>query len=179
MLKFALALAVASPIALAAPAFAADVATLSCVEKTVDAPTKAQLHKDLEKNLSNPQGAQSYDPATISGLQAAARACQSKHGWSQTATVAAILYSVTRLGWPVADRMARAAGLDPKKVENRFMALPELERAQAMDNPETFRKVAEAAISSGEVKSDNANLAGGLLGLLAVREKGLYDFKAN
>lgn len=179
MLKFALALAVAAPVALATPAYAADIATLSCIEKTVDPATKTQLQQDLEKNLSNPQGQQSYSPATIQGLQAAARACQGKHGWSEKATVAAILYSVTKLGWPVADRMGRAAGLDPKKVESRFMALPTAERAAAMDTPDTFRKVAEGAIAAGEVKESNANLAGGLLGLLAVREKGLFDFQAN
>jgi hypothetical protein len=181
MLKLALALA-AAPLAMtaaAAPAYAADIATITCVEKTLDAATRTQLQQDLEKNLANPQGQQSYAPTTVQGIQKAAKACQAQHGWSDAATMAAILYAVPTVGWPVADRMARAARLDPKKVESRFMALPADERAKAMENPDTFRKVAEGALAAGEVNESNANLAGGLLGLLAVREKGLADFKAN
>ncbi|MDF7774016.1 hypothetical protein P1X14_02050 [Sphingomonas sp. AOB5] len=179
MLKFAVALAVAAPVMLVAPAYAADIATIGCVENTVDAATRAQLNKDLEKNLADAGGPQTYSQSTIEGMRKASLACQAKHGWSDAATMGALLYTVPKLGWPVADRMGRAAKIDPKKVEARFMALPQAVRATAMDNPSTFEKIATDAINAGEINGDNATLAGGLLGLLAVREKGLADFQAN
>lgn len=177
MLRAALALALCAPLAIAAPAYAADVATLSCVEKGLDQNARQLLLTDLETNLKNAGKEQSYRPETVQAIQSVAKACQAKHGWSTEATQASILYTMPKLGWPLADRMGRAGGLNPNALAKRFRALPDAERNDAI-NDEVLGKLARGSLSAGEITSDNAALAGALYGLLALQEKALVDFKA-
>ncbi len=180
MLRAAFALSLCVPFALAAPApaHAADVATLGCVEDGMDANARKLLLDDLTTNLNNSGQAQSYRPETVQAIQAVAMACKTKHGWTTEATQAAILYTMPKIGWPIADRMGRAHGLNPDALAKRFRMLPDAERNDAI-NDNVLGKLARGSLAAGEINADNAALAGALYGLLALREKALVDFKAN
>jgi hypothetical protein len=177
MLKFAaLALALAAPVMIAAPAHAADVKTLRCVEDGMNPAARASLLKDLEKNLDNAGGEQGYSPETITAIQGAAKACQAKHGWSDAATTASILYTVPKLGWPTAVRMGRAKGLNPDALAKRVRALTQDEKAQGTSEA-VLGKLASGSAQAGEINGDNAALAGALYGLLTLQEKAYIDFQ--
>ncbi|MES2443482.1 MAG: hypothetical protein V4574_11690 [Pseudomonadota bacterium] len=178
MFRAAFALALCAPLAIAAPAHAADVATLGCVEQGMDKNARTLLLTDLETNLKNSGQAQSYRPETVQAIQAVALACKTKHGWTTEAAQAAILYTMPKIGWPLADRMGRAGGLNPDALAKRFRALPENERNDAI-NDEVLGKLARGSLAAGEINANNAALGGALYGLLALREKALADFKAN
>jgi len=180
MLRAALALSLCTPFVLAAPmpAHAADVATLGCVEAGLDANARKLLLDDLTVNLNNAGKEQHYRPETVQAIQQVALACKAKHGWSTPAAEASVFYTTATIGWPVADRLARAQALDPDALAKRFRALPDAERNDAL-NEAVLGKLARGSLDAGELKGDNAALAGALYGLLALREKALVDFKAN
>ena len=177
MLRAALALALCAPFAIAAPAHAADIKTLGCVEQGMDKNARKLLLDDLQKNLENSGQAQSYRPETVTAIQAVALACKSKHGWSTEAAQAAILYTMPKIGWPLADRMGRAKGLNPDALIKRFRALPEAQRNDAI-NDNVLGILARGSLAAGEINAANAALGGALYGLLGLQEKALVDFKA-
>lgn len=179
MLKFAaLALALAAPVVIAAPAHAADVKTLRCVEDNLDAAGRAAINKDLEKNLNNAGGQQSYSPETITAIQGAAKKCQAQHGWSDAAAQASILYTVPKIGWPLAARMGRAKGLNPDALAKRVRGLSQADKAQGTSEA-VLTQLAQASAEAGEINETNASLAGALLGLLTLQEKAFIDFQNN
>jgi len=180
MVRAPLILAFALPVALAAPApaHAADVSTLGCLEQGLDANARKLLVDDLTTNLDNSGKAQSYRPATIQAIRTVAQACKAKHGWSSKATDASILYTAPKIGWPIAERMAPRVGLNPDALARRFRALPDAERNNAIDE-EVLGKLGQQSFEAGEITEANAALAGALYGLLALREKALIDFRAN
>jgi hypothetical protein len=171
-------LALGLALAAATPAYAADPATLDCVQKTVTPEARKGLEADIERNLSHPDQEQTYAPAVVAGLRAAAATCQTQFKWSDAAAQAAILYSVPTLGITTAQRMAASNKLDYAALERRFMALPAGERRDAI-NESVLSKLAAGAIEAGEIVEANANVAGGIFGLLAVREKARNDFAGN
>lgn len=176
MLRYALALAATA--AFAVPAFAADPATLDCVEKTVTPAARDGLAADMRRNLSQADQSQSYSPEVVGAIRAAAEACRVKHGWSAAASQAALLHAVPVLGWPTAVNMARAAKLNDQALLKRFMALPENERVDAL-NETVLGKLAREAFEAKEITAENAKLAGGMFGLLALREKARNEFRNN
>lgn len=178
MLRAAYALALAAPFAVAAPAHAADLATLGCVEQGMDANARKLLLDDLTKNLENSGGEQSYRPETVQAIQSVAMACKTKNGWTTEAAQAAILYTMPKLGWPIADRFGRQHGLNPNALSKRFRALPQAQREDAI-NDGVLGTLARGSLDAGEITGDNAAIAGALYGLLALQEKALADFKKN
>lgn len=180
MLRAALALSLAMPFAIAAPApaHAEDMATIGCVEQGLDANARKLLIDDLTANLNNSGAAQSYRPETVQAIQAVALACQAKHGWTTEAAQAAILYTMPKVGWPTADRIARTHGLNPEALARRFRALPDAERNDAI-NDDVLGKLARGSLEAGEINAGNAALAGALYGLLALQEKAQIDFRKN
>lgn len=179
MLKFtALALALAAPIAIVAPAHAADVKTLRCVEDGMSSAARALLAKDMEKNLANAGGEQSYSPETVTALQTSAKACQAKHGWSDTATASAIFYTVAKVSWPAAARYGQSKGVNADALARRVRGLSRDQRANGTSE-EVLTIVATGALEANEIPQANAVLGGALLGLLALQEKAYIDFEDN
>lgn len=178
MLKLAaLALAIAVPMTVAAPAaHAADVKTLKCVEDSLDAAGRASVIKDIEKNLQNAGGEQGYSPETVRAIQGAAKACQAKHGWSDAATTASILYTVPKISWPTAERMGKAKGVNVAGLVKRVNALSQDEKANATSE-DVLGKLANLSAESGELNADNASIAGALYGLLTLQAKAYIDFQ--
>lgn len=173
----ALALTLAAPIAVVAatPASAADVKTIVCLEQNLDSNARALLDRDLQKNLESAGGAQSYSPEFISAIQAAGATCQKKHGWSSAAIQAAILYTLPKLGWPLAARMARARGINPDLLVKHVRELSDAEIADATSET-VLGKLAHISIDAGEINGDNAALGGALYGLLTLQAKSYIDF---
>lgn len=179
MLKLAaFALAFAAPVVIAAPASAADVKTLRCVEDGMSPAARTLLASDMQKNLENAGGEQTYSPETITAIQGAAKACQAKHGWSDEASQASVLFTVAKLGWPTGVRMGKARGINADALARRVRALPVALREQGTTE-EVLTVLATGAIEAKEIDETNAALGGALLGLLALQEKGYIDFQKN
>lgn len=159
----------------AAPASAADVTTIRCVEDNLDSNGRALLNRDLQKNLENAGGAQSYSPEFIAVIQGVAKTCQTKHGWSTEATQAAILFTLPKLGWPLAARMGRAKGINPELLVKHVRELSDAELADATSET-VLGKLAHASIDAGEINGENAALGGALYGLLTLQAKAYIDF---
>jgi hypothetical protein len=170
----ALALALFLPFA----AQAADVATINCVDQSMDKATRALILTDLEVNLDNAGGAQSYRPETVTAVQNVAKSCQAKYGWSDAATEASILYTVPKIGWPTAVRKARAKGLDPDALRARFNTLSEADRNDAV-NERVLGILARGSDTAKEINQSNAALGGALYGLLGLEANSLYKFRNN
>ena len=167
----------AAPVAFVAatPASAADVKTIVCLEQNLDTNARALLDRDLRKNLESAGGAQSYSPEFIAVIQAAAAVCKEKHGWSTEAAQAAILYTLPKLGWPLAARMGRAKGIDPQLLVKHVRELSDAELADATSET-VLGKLAHASIDAGEINGENAALGGALYGLLTLQAKAYIDF---
>lgn len=179
MLKLAAAaFALATPIVIAAPAHAADVKTLRCVEDGLSASARASLIKDMEKNLTNAGGEQGYSPETVTALQGAAKACQTKHGWSDVATESALFYTVAKVTWPSAAAFGKSKGVNSDALARRVRGLSREQRANGTGQ-EVLTIVATGALESNEIPQTQATLGGALLGLVALQEKAYIDFEDN
>lgn len=179
MLKLAAAvLALTTPIVIAAPAHAADVKTLRCVEDGLNAAARAALIKDMEKNLQNAGGEQGYSPETVSALQGAAKACQAKHGWSPVATESAMFYTVAKVTWPSAAAYGKSRGVNSDALARRVRGLTREQRADGTGQ-EVLTIVATGALEAKEIPEAEAMLGGALLGLVALQEKAYIDFENN
>jgi hypothetical protein len=160
-----------------APARAADIKTIDCVQKTLDASTVQVLLTDVDRNFQNID-TQTYSEATANGMRVAAQACRTKYAWSDKASEASILYALFMIANPSIRRHAAAAGLDYAKLESRFMALSEIERADALQEA-VLDKLATGALDANEMTNGNAKVAGAVFGFLAARSKAVLDFVAN
>lgn len=162
---------------------AADMATLGCLEQSLDPAVRTTLVADIEANLGNPDRPSTYRPETQAGIRAAVGICREKHGWSERAAFFATVHLIPAVGWPLVDRVARNAKLDPLIIERRFLALPRAEQIGAIDddlqlNRPAIEKVAQASLAAKEIVDENATLAGALFGLLALREWSRHRFAA-
>lgn len=174
MLRLALAAAFAA--ASLAPAHAADIKTIDCVEKTVDKTIVKLLDDDVNRNFTDLDN-QTYSEATIAGFRAAATTCRTKYGWSDKASESSVLYALFMLSNANVRGKAKAAKLDYAKLEARFNSLSTAERANAMEDA-TLNKLATGALDANEMDASNAKVAGAVFGFLAIRAKALVDFAA-
>ncbi len=162
----------------AAPALAADGATIGCVETSIDAATLNALKVNSEQNAHNSGGTLSYRPEVVSGVQAAARACQQKLGWSDPATEAATFYTVAHVAWPILEQVAHERGLDSDALAAHYNALPAEQRHAALTD-DLLRALANAALAAGEIKDENASTAGAVFGMLSLLSSNHYLFLQN
>ena len=98
-----------------------------------------------------------YDPAVGSGISVAARECSDEHKWSETALEAARVYTLAKLGQPIAETFVAAQGFDVGELESQFDALPE----DARNRPLTTEEMQKLVIASvtDEAKQTRANAA--------------------
>jgi hypothetical protein len=140
---------------LAAPASAADLATIGCVGDKIDDGVRARVVQDVERNLGLIGQRSSYSPEVVQAMKDAGTACATEHGWSAPAVRLAILYALARLSLPVVQRVAGERGHDPAGLEALFQALPEERRNKPLTN-EDYRALADAAIPEGEGRTREA-----------------------
>lgn len=161
---------------LAAPAHAADLATIGCVEEKLPLPARAQIVLDVERNLAESGKRQTYDPKVVNALRIAAADCVKEHGWSQAAAQPAVLYARARIGWPVAQRIASERGLDPALLETLFLGLPE-EQRNAPLTVDIYRELADAAVPEGEARTaETGELVSEFFGFLSIMQYSSYEF---
>ncbi len=159
----------------AAPAQAADLATLGCVADKVSLPIRAQLVIDVERNLTETGKKHSYDPRVIAALREAAMACAKENGWPDPALRPAMLYTLATLGWPTAQKVATERGLDTAALETAWNALPEDSRNKPL-TPEVNQQLAAATSGGADQSPEKAELVGEYFGYLSLMQFTSYDF---
>ncbi|MFJ1288571.1 hypothetical protein, partial [Acinetobacter baumannii] len=77
--------------------------------------------------------------------------------WSEAALEAARVYTLAKLGQPIAEKAVVDQGFDPNELETRFDALPE----DARNRPLTTEEMQQLVIASvtDEAKQTRANAA--------------------
>ncbi|MDQ0250759.1 hypothetical protein J2W22_002823 [Sphingomonas kyeonggiensis] len=151
-------IAALATLVVAVPAHAADLATIDCVIGKLKPALQAQISKDVTRNMGEGAGVRpTYDPAVGSGISVAARECSDEHKWSETALEAARVYTLAKLGQPIAETFVAAQGFDVGELESQFDALPE----DARNRPLTTEEMQKLVIASvtDEAKQTRANAA--------------------
>lgn len=143
--------------ALAAPAQAADLATIDCVIGKLAGPDRADRQGRHAQHGEGAAVRPTYDPAVGSGISIAAKECADAHKWSEAALEAARVYTLAKLGQPIAEKAVVDQGFDPNELETRFDALPE----DARNRPLTTEEMQQLVIASvtDEAKQTRANAA--------------------
>lgn len=159
----------------AAPAAAADRATIGCIDAGLAAPARAAMVADLERNIAHTDQPQTYSDAATSGLRVSTIACKARYKWTGAEAMAATLYTFYSVGWPIAQREAAARGLVVANLEKDFAGLTEAERTGGVTQ-EMLLKVATAATKAGHIDVNNSALAGAVLAMMGIRDSSLKNF---
>jgi hypothetical protein len=138
--------------AVAAPARAADLATLDCIDARLVTATRDAIAADVERNLQQTGARSSYSPLVVAAVKEAAAACAAESGWSPAAIRLASLYTLAKNSLPTVQRVVRERGLDPSELEALFLALPQDDRNKPL-TPEIYRQLADAAIPEGDQRT--------------------------
>lgn len=149
--------ALAALLAAAPAARAADLSTIDCVIGKLKPALVQQIEADVTRNMGEVAVRPTYDPSVGSGISIAAKECADAHQWSEAALDAARVYTLAKLGQPIAERFVVAQGFDPAELETQFDALPEDTR----DRPLTTAEMQQLVIASvtDEAKQTRANAA--------------------
>lgn len=142
--------------ALSAPAHAADLATIDCVIGKLKPALVQQITTDITRNMGDATAVRpSYDGAVGSGISIAAKECATEHKWSEEAIEAARIYTLAKLGQPIAEKAVADQGFDIGALEAQFDALPE----DTQNRPLTTVEMQGLVISSvtDEAKQTRAN----------------------
>jgi len=161
--------------AFAAPAHAADLSTIGCIAEKLPLTVKAQIVVDVERNLTETGTKHSYAPAALQAVRAAANACASENKWPDAAVRPAMLYTLAKLGWPTAQRVATARGLDPAALEEAWGALPEETRNVPL-TAEVNGQLADAVVAQADRTPEKAELVGEFFGFLSLIQYTSYEF---
>lgn len=169
-------LALALPFALlaATPATAADIATLNCVDQSISAPLRAQLVADFEKQLRTRE--YGIAPALSSQVLEVSKTCASRHGWSAEAAEAARVNLFASIGLPIAERVAKAGGIDTAKIWEMWRGLPESVRQNRLDEA-MLAKITGDLMTSGVIADiEGGKLAGQMLAFMNIGESSRRRF---
>jgi len=172
---FAAALAL---LAVPAPAFAADEATLGCVADGATPAARAEVERYVRGMFGEADGDAQQ---AVTGLDAASRVCAKRHGWSDNARKGAIAYTMATLGLETASEELRKHGSDPVRFTELFNELPQSlrENVPSGDVPPEFEAMMEKAWSEGLLPDEAAQQAATqFLALLFIRDIGLAAFRA-
>ena len=159
----------------AAPAQAADLATIGCISDKLPLTAKAQIVIDVERNLTEAGKKHSYAPAALQAVRAAATACAAENKWPEAAVRPAMLYTLAKIGWPTAQRVAAARGLDTAGLEEAWGALPEETRNVPL-TPEVNGQLADATVAEADRTPEKAELVGEFFGFLSLIQYTSYEF---
>jgi hypothetical protein len=119
-------------LALAAPALAADVATIGCVGDKISPELRAKVAGDYEARLREPGRA--MDTALDNQLIAFGKECRTRHGWSEAAMNSAVAWTRSTIALPTAEKFARARGLDVDAVWRIWRATPAATRTRQLQD---------------------------------------------
>lgn len=159
----------------ALPAHAADLATMDCVVDKLKTPLKTQIETDVTRNLAS-VAKPTYDPSVASGLATAASECAVENKWSDAAVQAARIYTLVKVGWPIAQRVVSEKGFDPAMLEAQFQMLPEEERNRPLTTPEMQDLVKSSVTDEAQQTRENAMLLNQFFSMLNVMQYASYEF---
>jgi hypothetical protein len=163
-------------LAFAAPAHAADLATIDCVAGKVNAAVTARLHADVSRNMAESGKRPSYDPAVGGSIASAAAACGLEHNWSEAAVKAARIYTLAKLGLPVAERVIGERGFDAAALEDRFQALPEETRNRVLTPAENQELIKGSVTDEAKQTRENAELLAEYFAFLSTIQYASFEF---
>jgi hypothetical protein len=158
------------------PARAADLATIDCVAGKIAAGLTARLHADVSRNMAESGKRPSYDPAVSGGIAGAAAACATEHAWSEAAVKAARVYTLAKLGMPVAQRVIGERGFDAAALEDRFQALGEEARNRPLTAEESQALVRESVTDEAQQTRENAELLAEYFAFLSTIQYASFAF---
>ncbi|AQR73287.1 hypothetical protein [Sphingomonas sp. LM7] len=161
---------------LAAPAHAADLATIDCVAGKLSAATTAKLHADVSRNMAESGKRPSYDPAVGGGLASASAACGLEHDWSEAAIKAARVYTLAKLGLSVAERVIGERGFEAAALEDRFQVLPEETRNRPLTSAESQELIKGSVTEEAKQTRENAELLAEYFAFLSTIQYASFDF---
>jgi hypothetical protein len=160
----------------AAPAHAADLATLDCVADKIALPIRAQIVLDVEHNLAALGKPPSYDPRVTGAIGAAGKLCAEENHWPEAAEKPAMLYALASLGWPTAQKIVGERGFDMGALEAAWTALPEEKRNQPLAQTD-YQELVKGFITDEALQTrENAELVKQCFGFLSVIQASSYEF---
>lgn len=163
-------------IGLSTPAHAADLKTINCVIDKLQPALTTQIEADVTRNLNESGKKPSYDPAVASGLRIAAAACATENKWSVAAVSAARIYTLAKLGWPIAQRVVGEKGFDAAQLEDQFQALSEEVRDRPLTAQETKDLVIAAVTDEAKQTRENAELLNEFFAFINTIQYAAHDF---
>lgn len=162
--------------AAAAPARAADLATLDCVGTKLDKAVRSQIESEASSALAEAGKRLTYSPAVGQGLGAAAKACAAEHKWTAAAAKAAGFYALAKLGLPLARRAVEEKGFDASALEDQFQALPEETRVRVLTTEDTQKLIQAAVTEEAQQTRANAELLAEFFSFLSTAQYAAHDF---
>ena len=160
----------------ALPAHAADLATIDCVIAKLQPALTTLIETDVTRNLGESGKRPTYDPAIGSGLRIAAAACAIEHKWSEAAISAARIYTLAKLGWPIAQRVVAEKGFDAAALEDQFQALPEEARNRPLTTTEAQGLVMASVTDEAKQTRENAELLNEFFLFASTIQFAAFDF---
>ncbi|RYD56168.1 MAG: hypothetical protein EOP60_05350 [Sphingomonadales bacterium] len=142
----------------AAPAHAADLATIDCVIGKIQPALKDQIEGDVTRSFSEGTPRPAFDAAVNTGLAAAAKACAIEHGWSEAAATAARDYALAKLGMPIAEKFVAEKGFETAELETQFGSLAEETRNRQLSKEEMQQLVIASVTEEAKQTRENAAL---------------------
>lgn len=161
---------------LAAPARAADLATIDCVAGKIAPAATAKLHADVARNMAESGKRPSYDPAVGGSIASAAAACGLEHDWSEAAVKAARVYTLAKLGLTVARRVIGERDFDAAALEDRFQSLPEEARNRPLAAAESQELIKGSITEEAKQTRENAELLAEYFAFLSTIQYASFDF---
>lgn len=159
----------------AAPAAAADLATMDCVVGKLKPALQAQIEADVTRNLAA-AAKPSYDPSVATGLSNAAEECAVENKWSPAAVQAARIYTLAKIGWPIAQRVVGEKGFDAAMLEAQFQTLPEETRNRPLTTEEMQQLVISSVTEEAQQTRENAMLLNQFFSMLNTMQYASVQF---
>lgn len=160
----------------ALPAHAADLATIDCVLGKLQPALKTQIEAEVTRNLNESGKRPTYDPVIWSGMRIAAAACATENKWSDAAIVAARIYTLAKIGWPIAQRVVGEKGFDAAALEDQFQALPEDTRNGLLTKEQVQALVIAAVPDKARQTPENAELLNEFFLFASTIQYAAFDF---
>lgn len=169
-------LAAFAALALAAPAQAADLATIDCVIEKLQPALKELIDTEVTRSFAEGAARPTFDPAVSSGLGVAAKACAIEHKWSEAAATAARNYALGKLGLPIAEKFVAGKGFDPAELETQFGALDEEVRNRPLTKEEMQALVIASVTDEDKQTRENAALLNSYYLMLSAVQYAAWNF---
>lgn len=157
-------------------ASAADLSTIDCVVGKLQPALKEQIEADVRRNFEEAALRPTYDASVGSGLRNAANSCAAEHKWTDAATAAARIYTLAKVGLPIAEQYVSDAGFDVGTLEGNFYELPVETRHRTLLKEEMQGIVIASVPDEKRQTRENASLLNKYFLFLSTVQYAAWDF---